>query len=295
MGKHSSDVPAGEGAGVRDWSDTTLGAALLATLWRWMDAGGMSGRRSYDCALLEAALDLLPVPPAFDDRPPGDALVAEADRRRIERQRFVPMTAPAATSSPPTAMPGRIALARIAREARYSFLPAGVRECWDEQPEEVREGWCRAAEAVAQVVMAARVDPHEAKAAFVSAVLAPIGEAPHGHADAPASGVQHHEYCDTLEVGPDLGPSTKPCNCAAWQGATPPPPAVDPEGRPSLAAQRVLLAGEPGRAPAVDVSVRDVRALLDIAEAALSAEAAGAFDDIEEARALAKALKAVRR
>jgi hypothetical protein len=32
-------------------------------------------------------------------------------------------------------------------------------------------------------------------------------------ADAPS--IAHHENCDALQLGPQLGPSTKPCNCGA--------------------------------------------------------------------------------
>lgn len=74
---------------MKDWTDEQLAAALLSCLYRWFDAGGISGGRSVYSTLLEPAQRLL-----WDYRPTGDwstdwplerELIAEANRRLQER------------------------------------------------------------------------------------------------------------------------------------------------------------------------------------------------------------------
>lgn len=74
---------------VESWSDEELAAVLLSQLWRWMDAGGKSGGRSYDAQMLESARDLLnlqiPVGGEVDARPPDTVLLEEAQRRKLTK------------------------------------------------------------------------------------------------------------------------------------------------------------------------------------------------------------------
>lgn len=74
---------------VEQWSDEQLAAALISSVYRWLDVGGISHGRSVYSTLLEPAQELL-----SGYRPPGDwsvdwprdtELVSEARRRLHER------------------------------------------------------------------------------------------------------------------------------------------------------------------------------------------------------------------
>lgn len=83
----AAPAPGGEVSPLTTWTDSEVAVALLARLWRWMDAGGKSHGRSYDAEMLEAARELLPMHKgAWHDHCPDDnALLDETRRRTLAR------------------------------------------------------------------------------------------------------------------------------------------------------------------------------------------------------------------